>query len=978
MRHAMNRRGRLALPFLLLLWAAPVHASDACFDLPVGELKFTDGQISIPNDGDNYLHWRTYQISYPRVLIDDGSEGYVTGSFSYWDWPGDYLGSARIVVCARAGKDVTGSMLVPDASSKSEGMERLRFSIPKSKATAAAAEAFDQGRRAHYQRLLDQGYPGGAWFRLQANAGKSVTAADALGLDERQRRAAMSSDELHDTFDLFTGSRALSENLQLDRVLSPRAAGKATVALDSIEGITVEEIDWTSHIQGKSPRKDPLATWIPADQHALFFPTFSDLITLSDEADAIGTPVLAMLEVRSEDSGVKHRYQEQLCLSMSRLSRLLGPAIVASVAFTGSDPYLRVGSDVAILFEAKNPALLAQHVRGKQDTARSLHRDLAELTGDAGGLAYRGVCSKTRDICSYLAVKDEVVVVTNSLAQLARIGRTISGAEPNLGAAPEYTFFRDRYPLGAEKETAFLMLPDAAIRRWCSPRWRIADSRRLRVLAVLSHLHALNARSLQSGELAGKIRRGEGLPDIGGVEWAEGTVHATDWGTLSFLAPILEMEFDQVTEAEVDAYNWFRRRYQSNWRAYFDPIGIRFHVDDSELSIDVTVMPLIMDSDYREFIELTTGGKDRKADDGDPHADVLFRFGMSLNPNSELVRMVSGFAVTMAPGVKANVISWLGGHMEIYGDRDLFWRQLAAAPKKDDFLEHNFHRLPVAARVEVSSPLHVTAFLASVRAFIEQTAPGMTLWEVQTWKGLSYVKISPAQVWDDDFPQEVAIYYAVADKALTLTLNEDVLKRSLARSARRTSSPARRSRVNRRGEPWLGRHVGFQADGETLDLTEIGVREELVPEAQIRSWGNLYILNEWKRLFPDADPVVVHQRLFGTRLTCPGRGEYVWNEEWQTMESTSYGHPGQRKDGPGLLRPPLSELAAGNFGLTFEDDGLRARVELQRGKRKGDSLPGMVLHTWCTAYPSAVCDMARATGFKMTRVWDRLSWYLPW
>jgi len=976
MRRAMNGTARLALPALLLLLATPAHASDACFDLPVGDLAFTNGQILIPDDGFHYLAWRTFQTEYPRLLIDDGSEGYVTGSFSAWRWPEEFIDNARIVVCATAGKDVTGSLLVPNASRKTGGMERLRFSIPKTKATKEAAEAFEQGRRAHYQRLRDQGYPGAAWFRLQANVGKPA-ATDVLGLNERQQRQTMSRDDLHQTYDLFTGSRALSENLQLDRVLSPRASGQATVALDSIEGVTVEEIDWTTRIQGKTPRKDPLATWIPADQHALFFPTFSDLTALSDEADAIGTPVLAMLEVRSEDSGVKQHYQEQLCLSMSAVSRVLGPSIVASVAFTGSDPYLRLGSDIAILFEAKNPALLEQHVRNKQDTARRLH-GLAELTGEAGGLAYRGVCSKTRAICSYMAVKDGVVVVTNSLAQLSRIGRTISGSVPNLGAAAEYTFFRDRYPLGAEEESAFLILPDAAIRRWCGPRWRIADSRRLRVLAVLSHLHALNAQSLQAGELAGKLKLGEGLPDVGAVEWTEGTIHATDWGTLSFLTPIIEMEFDQVTEAEADAYNWFRNRYQSNWRNYFDPIGIRFTVNKDTLGMDVTVMPLIAASEYRELIELTTGGKGMVADDGDPHPGLLFRYGMSLNPDSKLVREVSGFAVTLVPGFKANVLSWLGDYLEIYADRDPFWAQLVAAPKKDDFIEHNFHRLPLAVRVEVSSPMKVTAFLATVRTFIEQAAPGMTLWEVQTCKGLSYVKISPAQVWDDDLPEELAVYYAIADKSLTLTLNEDVLKRSLARSAKRMSSQEYKARVNRRGESWQGKHVGFQADGETLELTEIGLREELTPEVKARSWGNLYILNEWKRLFPDADPTVVHQRLWGTRLTCPGGGEYVWNEEWQTMESTSFGHPGQPKDGPGFLRPPLSELAAGNFGLTFEDDGLRAQVELRRGKRKGDILFGVILRNWCSAHPGALCEGGRAASFLMTTVSSRLSWYLPW
>lgn len=964
----------LALPILLLLWAAPVAAGEACYDLPVGELAFAEGELPTEADHLRFRRWRTFEFRSPRLLLDHGAEGYITGSYSHWDWPADFVARAHVVACAPDGGDLRGALLVPAASGANRGMDRLRFSIPARRATPEAAAAFQEGRRAWYRGLQERDYPGGAWFRLQAAAGGA--AAGGLDADALDLRRTQARDDLNDTFDLFTGSRALSENLQLDRVLSPRGAGEETVPLGSIEGITVEEIDWTARNAGKSPAKDPLASWVPADQHALFFPTFSDLITLSDEADAIGTPVLAMLEVRSEDSGVKHRYQEQLCLSMSALSRVLGPSIVASVAFTGADPYLRLGSDVAILFEAKNPALLVQHVRGKQDAARSAHGDLPERTGEAGGLTYRGVCSKTRAICSYVAVKDDVVVVTNSLAQLARIGRTASGVDPNLGAAPEYAFFRDRYPLGDAAENAFLLLPDAAIRRWCSPRWRIADSRRLRVVAVLSHLHALNARALQAGALAGGLERGEGLPDIGAVEWADGAILATDWGTLTFLRPIVEMEIDRVTQAEADAYNWFRNRYQSNWRNYFDPIGIRFTVNDTDLGLDVTVMPLIAGSDYRELIELTTGGEAREAEDGDPHDDLLFRFGMSLNPESRLVREVSGFAVRLAPGVKANVISWLGNHLEVYGDRDPFWSELVAAPKKEDFLEHNFHRLPVAIRVEVSTPLKVTAFLSTVRGFIEQSAPGMTRWEVKTHLGQSYVKISPAQVWDDDLPEALAIYYAIADKALVLTLDEATLQRSLTRSAKRTASPGRRARVNRQGEPWLGSHVGFQAAGSTLELAEVGMRDEIVPEAQARAWGNLYILNEWKRLFPAADPTEVHQRLFGTRLTCPGGGDYVWDAAWRTMASTAYGHPGAPLDGPGLLRPPLSELVAGNFGLTFEDDGLRARVALRRGSPGGRSLPAAVLHTWCATHPGALCEVGQAVRRQVDAFRDRLSWYM--
>ena len=98
---------------------------------------------------------------------------------------------------------------------------------------------------------------------------------------------------------------------------------------------------------------------------------------------------------------------------------------------------------------------------------------------------------------------------------------------------------------------------------------------------------------------------------------------------------------------------------------------------------------------------------------------------------------------------------------------------------------------------------------------------------------------------------------------------------------------------------------------------------------QVRAWGNLPILNTWKRMYPDQDPVALHERIWHTQLACPGGGTYVWNEKWQTMESTVYGHFGQPKRGP-AVPPALEQLSSGNFGLDFEDQGFRARVSLER------------------------------------------------
>ena len=77
--------------------------------------------------------------------------------------------------------------------------------------------------------------------------------------------------------------------------------------------------------------------------------------------------------------------------------------------------------------------------------------------------------------------------------------------------------------------------------------------------------------------------------------------------------------------------------------------------------------------------------------------------------------------------------------------------------------------------------------------------------------------------------------------------------------------------------------------------------------------------------------VAFHEKVWGIKLVCPAGGQYVWNDADQTMESTAFGHPGAFKD-IAQTPDPLAgvELLAG--GLTFEEDGLRARVTIKTDK----------------------------------------------
>ncbi len=353
-------------------------------------------------------------------------------------------------------------------------------------------------------------------------------------------------------------------------------------------------------------------------------------------------------------------------------------------------------------------------------------------------------------------------------------------------------------------------------------------------------------------------------------------------------------------------------------------------------------MPLIVNTEYRSMLGFAQGAA-IKPTAGDPH-DALVHFIVAFNRESEMVRSADNLLQGLLQGL-AGPTSWIGSSIAVYADNDPFWKELAEQKDnnaREKFVEKNLNRIPVAIDIEVANPLKLTAFIVALRGMAEQSAPGMLVWESLKYNDQAYVKISPSDMAKGSLPEGVkdpALYYSITGEHLLLTLSEPLLKRALDRQAERRkakaegSSPNTPTRSVSEDRPWLGTSACFQVDSSAIALIGKLFSDEYQVEMQRRAWGNLPILNEWRRRYPDHDPVDLQERWFGVRLVCPGGGKYVWNDRWQTMESTVYGSPAEPKTGP-TLPPLLGQFRDLNFGLTFEDKGLRSRVELRRTESK--------------------------------------------
>jgi hypothetical protein len=907
----------------MLPWAMAAQGEDAYYQVRFVDMNFTEGALPKERTPGFSRSWLAGQAMEPYAVLDAEGDVFIGGAtFEPW-MQGNYQDEI-LAVRAPKDKDVTGRLFLPKPDLS--GMVPLAFKI-SSTAKAATSAEFLQTKEEHYRRLRSRNIPGGAWFRFQEEeAAKARTGKTAAPGPNRFNPNRPRPSDVEDTYELFSGGRAVSENLQLDRALLETKPDAATVELTNIPGITVKEMDWKPLIKDLKPEIDPLAAFIPADQHALFFPSFQALTEMMDEADTNGTPVLQMFEPRSEDMDSRGRYQKQLCLGMSEIARRLGPQVIGSVAFTGSDPYLRTGTDLGVLFEAKQPEVVMAFILARQAAAGANGAAKSDR-GEIDGVPYMGVVSPDRAICSYVASSGNVVFVSNSLHQLGQLIRTGKGGKPTVASQDEYIYFRSRYPRGEKQETAFLILTDATIRRWCGPQWRIANSRRTKAAGALADLQAMHLDALAKGAVqTGPLKTDQPWPEAGELALTQRGVASSVYGSLEFLTPIAELPMQKVTQAEADAYNRWRNGYQQNWSQYFDPIAARFSARPEQIAMEITVMPLIVRTDYREFVAVSTGAGIAPGA-GDPHSGTLAHLALAINAQSEPVAQAGSFVGKMAPTLKANPFGWLGQSISLYADEDPFWEKLAKAEKASDFLGKHYYELPAALNCEVKNPLGLAAFLTALRAYSDQTAPGMTKWENRDYNGQTYVKVSSST--PDEESGKWAAYYVVTPKSLTVTLNESVLKRAVDRQASREAAKAAGKAIPEPPMPWLGTNLCLQIDRRFLTALQGIFNEESGNRLRILSWNNLPILNEWKRRFPAQDPVKLHEQFWQTKLVCPGGGAYVWNEKWQTMESTVFGHPGELKQGPATLGP-LSSVSGANLGLSFENQGLSAKAVVNR------------------------------------------------
>ena len=674
----------------------------------------------------------------------------------------------------------------------------------KARWVAAFAAQFEDAWRAPHPWLQ---FAGGR-VRALLPGGLKEGGAGVPGLARPSPRT-----DLSQLMDTTTGVMSMQEALQHDRGLRlDRGDNKPTIAVGELSLPPLDAHPFAA-MQAKLPdpaagTPEPLAAAVPAEFWYARFDDIRLMLRLMDEADAWITPVVQILQRNPEDRHLADRYQAQLGLRRTDMAKLFGHTVVGAVALTGSDPYLREGSDVTMIFSLKQQAIFDQELARHLEAFKAELPGLVTTTRDHGGVTITESRDPGGTVRQQRAQVGELAIVSNSPRACARVIDAIQGKTARLGEEPDLKYMLARDP-GAHQVFAFLS--DKFIAAVVGPQQKVLAARRQEALADLlipgyaALLHgwlfgaapASTAALVASGLLvADELKHGDGAA----IAFAPGSAASSAWGRPSALTPLIDLPpVTQVSEAEKLAYENFVRGYQEYWKQFIDPVAIRLDVKDeggtSVADIDVRILPLISATDYSE-IEAIVGATRVQVSAVDRGLQAVWAVGKDARLRKDLDGVMQA-----ATGQSDIGIGWLGDWVLVgIEDRTALVELLARfdktvqlPPEKSEGEQWNdtemwrlVGRFPFYAAAEVKNSAMLVATLAAIKTMLGGVAPGWVDWgETMKYRDLPVVRVGASKsapgLPNRDIADAVALHYVQTGQAIVLAIDIETLKHAVDR-----------------------------------------------------------------------------------------------------------------------------------------------------------------------------------------------------
>jgi hypothetical protein len=616
----------------------------------------------------------------------------------------------------------------------------------------------------------------------------------ALGVRIAPRQQAR--DDLAQLMDTTTGATAVQEALQQNRALFLQAAReKPSAPIASLQPPPLAHHPWKKMMTGLGAAPaEPFAADAPADFYFVRAADLPALFSLLDQIDAWGTPAANVLDGFAEERDIAARYEAQLGLRRTALTRALGPSVVGQVAVVGSDPYFKEGSDVTVLLRVKNRSLLDAALAATLGELEQAHGKLLRETRDHGGVAVSAARSADGAVHQQRAAAGDVEVVSNSAAAIDAVLDTIAGRHARLADEPDFQFMLARD--ASERADVLAYMGDRFVGQVVGPRQKVLEARREIALgelmvpgfaALLFGVEQGKSPARVEDLVAAGLLAKDEMAHAGGapIAWSPGAAARSSWGTPAAMTPLIDLPApEMVTPSEKASYERFARSYQDEWSAYVDPVALRFAFDGHTVAVAMRELPLIDGTQYRDVADFV--GKARFA--SSPvvgGARIVAGVGADSRPRREAIQTLRGFSHELT-------FDWLGDWAAVgVADRSVLAQAFLAFDDETPRMPEEgrsrsdayalLPKLPVYAEIAVKSTAQAALALGALRVLANETIPGMFEWgEAARHRGVPIVRITIKKEIARDIAgdaPEVRIYYAVTEGALIVTLHQWLIER---------------------------------------------------------------------------------------------------------------------------------------------------------------------------------------------------------
>lgn len=420
-----------------------------------------------------------------------------------------------------------------------------------------------------------------------------------------------------------TGSLAIQEALQHATLSAGSTVGDLNRHISSVSPPQLKSLDYEELLKKKrveeqvEPHVHPTSRLVPEDQYFVHFRSIESLGELLDLADEWGASLLRLATVRAQDSQVRAKLEDQLCLRWDPMHDLFADGVIRSVTVTGADPFVLEGADVTLVFEVQEAEPFDAAAAAWLDETRQRYPQMVSREFNYRGHQVSAYYTNDRVVSSFVTRHEGLVVYSNSHRAIRRVIDVAVGLAPSLADALDYQYVTTILPPTAAENSGYFFASEAMIRRMVSPAAKISQKRRLQ---CFNNLVMLNNASLffrlehgRSPSSLSELIEGRFI-DPKSIVCPHGGSYALDaendmctcslHNRLRYLTPNIELTVLKVSDNEAAEYDRYKNRYGAFWRKVFGPIGIRITVENG-LKFETCILPFANSTLYRDLRQMS-------------------------------------------------------------------------------------------------------------------------------------------------------------------------------------------------------------------------------------------------------------------------------------------------------------------------------------------------------------------------------------